>query len=89
MVSFFVVESIHLYLNYRFNICIIYLQLIILSVIYDVSIDSDAFLMTDFMNLKIKPTQSFKDTHRGKVYVHIFIERLLIYISVSIYVLCF
>jgi hypothetical protein len=89
MVSFFVVESIHPCLNYRFDICIIYLQLIILSVVYDVSIDSDAFLMTDFVNLKIKSAQSFKDTHRGKVCVHIFIERVLIYISVSIYVLCF
>jgi hypothetical protein len=26
----------------------------------DVPIDSDAFLVTDFMNLKIKPTQSFR-----------------------------
>jgi hypothetical protein len=39
----------------------------------DVSVDSDALLMTDFMNLKIKPAQSFRDGHRGRVYVRVFI----------------
>jgi hypothetical protein len=45
---------------------VLYLRLIIFSVEGDVSIDSVMLLMTDFMNLKIKPTQSFKDTHRGE-----------------------
>jgi hypothetical protein len=39
----------------------------------DVPIDSKTLLVTDFVNLKIKPTQSFRDTHRGRVYVYVFI----------------
>jgi hypothetical protein len=39
----------------------------------DVFIDGDGLLVTDFMNLKIKPTQSFKGAHRNRVYMHIFI----------------
>jgi hypothetical protein len=30
--------------------------------------------MTDFMNLKINSVQSFRDDHRGRMYVHVFIE---------------
>jgi hypothetical protein len=51
---------------------VLHLQLIILSVGGDVPIDSEALLMTDFMNLKIKPTQSFRDAHRGRVCVRVF-----------------
>jgi hypothetical protein len=29
--------------------------------------------VTDFMNLKMKPTQSFRVTHKGRVCVHVFI----------------
>jgi hypothetical protein len=39
----------------------------------DLPIDSEALLMTDFMNLKIKPAQSFRDAHRGRMCVHMFI----------------
>jgi hypothetical protein len=39
----------------------------------DVLIDSEAFLVTDFVNLKIKPAQSFGRTHRGRVCVRVFI----------------
>jgi hypothetical protein len=39
----------------------------------DVLIDSEAFLVTDFVNLKIKPAQSFGGTHRGRVCVRVFI----------------
>jgi hypothetical protein len=39
----------------------------------DVPIDSKALLMTDFVNLKIKPAQSFEGAHRGRVYVRVFI----------------
>jgi hypothetical protein len=35
----------------------------------DVSIDSEALLVTDFVNLKIKPAQSFRGTHRDRVCV--------------------
>jgi hypothetical protein len=30
--------------------------------------------MTDFVNLNIKPTQSFRDAHKGRIYVRIFLE---------------
>jgi hypothetical protein len=40
----------------------------------DVSIDNETLLVTDFVNLKIKSTQSFKDAHRDRVYVRVFIK---------------
>jgi hypothetical protein len=39
----------------------------------DVPIDSETFLVTDFVNLKIKPTQSYEDAHKGRVYVRVLI----------------
>jgi hypothetical protein len=48
-------------------------RLIILSVGDDVPVNSDAFLVTDFINLKIKAVQSFRDAHRDSVYVRVFI----------------
>jgi hypothetical protein len=53
---------------------VLYLWVIIFLVKGDVPIDSDVFLLTDFMNPKIKPTQSFKNVHKNKVYMYIFIE---------------
>jgi hypothetical protein len=47
----------------------LYLRLIILLVDGDVP----AFLVTDFMDLKIKPTQSFKCAHMDRVCVRVFI----------------
>jgi hypothetical protein len=40
----------------------------------DVFVDSETLLVTDFMNLKIKPTQSFKDAHKDRVYIHVIIR---------------
>jgi hypothetical protein len=40
----------------------------------DVFINSETFLVTDFMNLKIKPTQSFRYAHRDEKYVYVFIR---------------
>jgi hypothetical protein len=39
----------------------------------DVPVDIDALLMTDFVNFKIKPTQSFRGAHMGRVCVRVFI----------------
>jgi hypothetical protein len=50
-----------------------YLRLIILSVGGDVCVNSETFLVTDFVNLKIKPTQSFGGAHKGRVCVCVFI----------------
>jgi hypothetical protein len=41
--------------------------------------------VTDFMNLKIKPTQSFRGAHRGRVCVRVFIE-ISAHTCISIYV---
>jgi hypothetical protein len=51
----------------------LHLRLIILSVGGDVLVDSEALLVTDFVNLKIKPTQSFRCAHRNRVCVRVFI----------------
>jgi hypothetical protein len=53
--------------------CMLHLRLIILSVGADVPVDSEAFLVIDFINFKIKPTQSFKGAHRGRMCVRVFI----------------
>jgi hypothetical protein len=39
----------------------------------DVPVDNETLLVTDFMNLKIKPTQFFRCAHKGKMYEHVFI----------------
>jgi hypothetical protein len=43
---------------------VLYLRLIILLVVDDVLIDNETLLVTDFVNLKIKPAQSFRYAHR-------------------------
>jgi hypothetical protein len=49
-------------------------QLIILLVGDDIPVDSEAFLVTDFTNLKIKPTQSFRNVHSGSMRIYVFKE---------------
>jgi hypothetical protein len=64
----------------------LYLRLIILSVGCDVSINSEIFWMTDFVNLNIKPAQSFRSVHRDKMYIYVFIEmNIHTYISICVY----
>jgi hypothetical protein len=43
MVRFFVVEVNHLGLNLRFDVDVVYLRLIIISVVDDVLVDSETF----------------------------------------------
>jgi hypothetical protein len=64
---------------------VLYLRLIILSVRGDIPVDSDAFFMTDIVNLKIKPAQSFIVAHRGRMCVHVFIE-MSIRTCINIYI---
>jgi hypothetical protein len=40
---------------------------------YNVPVDSETRLVTDFVNLKIKLTQSFRSAHKCKMYVRMFI----------------
>jgi hypothetical protein len=39
----------------------------------DVLVDSDALLVTDFVNLKIKSAQSFECAHKSRMCVYVFI----------------
>jgi hypothetical protein len=64
---------------------VLYLWLIIFLVRGDILVDSDVFLMTDFVNLKIKSTQSFGCAHIGKMCVHIFIG-VSAHIHINIYI---
>jgi hypothetical protein len=50
---------------------VLYLRLNILSVGGDATVDSEVLLVTDFVNLKIKPAQSFRGAHRDKVCVRV------------------
>jgi hypothetical protein len=50
-------------------------------VIDDILVDSETFLVTDFVNLKIKPSQSFRDAHKDKMCIRVFIE-----VSIHIYI---
>jgi hypothetical protein len=55
-------------------------------VVDDVPIDNKTLLTIDFMNLKIKLAQSFKDAHIYRVYVHVFIwMRTHLCMSICIY----
>jgi hypothetical protein len=40
----------------------------------DVPVDNETLLVTDFVNLKIKSAQSFRDAYKGRVCVHVFIK---------------
>jgi hypothetical protein len=51
----------------------------------DVSVDNETFLVTDFINLKIKLVQSFEFVHMSKVYMYIFIG-VGAHIHMSIYI---
>jgi hypothetical protein len=64
---------------------VLHLQLIILSVRGDVPVNSEMFLVTDFMNLKIKSAQSFRDAHRDRMCVHVFI-RVSAHTHINIYI---
>jgi hypothetical protein len=50
---------------------LLHLRLIILSLGGDVPIDNESFLMTDFVNVNIKLTQSLKNAHTDKVCIRV------------------
>jgi hypothetical protein len=77
-------KLIYLGLNLRFNIGVVFMTNYFL-VRGDVLINNETLLMTDFVNLKIKLTQSFECAHIDRVYVHIFI-RVTVYTCINIYV---
>jgi hypothetical protein len=71
-------------LKLRFYMGILYLRLIILSVLDNVTIENELLLLTDFVNLKIKLNQSFKDAYKDRVYVRLFIRDIRMCMSIYI-----
>jgi hypothetical protein len=72
LIKLLVVELIRPCLNTRFDMRVVF-SLIIFLVDGDVHIDNKMLLVTDLVNLKIKPVQSFEYAPRYMVYVHVFI----------------
>jgi hypothetical protein len=70
--GFLRVELIYLDLNFRFDICIIFMINYFL-VRNDISVDSEILLVINFVNHKIKLTQSFEYAHKYRMCVHVFI----------------
>jgi hypothetical protein len=62
----------HITFYYHCSIGLVHIQ-IILSVEGDASVGSETFFITNFINLKIKPTQCFGGAHRGRMYMHAFV----------------
>jgi hypothetical protein len=72
LVRFLVVKLTYPDLNPRFDMRIIFTANYF-SVGGDIPVDSKMLLITDFIDLKIKPTQSFRCAHRNRVYMRAFI----------------
>jgi hypothetical protein len=66
LVRFLVVELTYSGLNAIFDMSVIFTANYFFRG-SDVSVDSDTFLVTDFVNLKIKSVQSFGGAHRNRV----------------------
>jgi hypothetical protein len=84
-----VVELIHPDSNPRFDIDVVFMANYSFSE-GDVPVgSSDASLMTDFINFKIKSAQSFRYIYRDKVYTHVFIgmSAHTLYIYIYIYII--
>jgi hypothetical protein len=72
LIRFLVAELIHSGSNSKFDMSVTFMTNYFL-VGDDVPVDSETLLVTDFVNLKIKPTQSFRDAHRDRLCVRAFI----------------
>jgi hypothetical protein len=79
LVRFLVVKLTHSSLNLIFDMSIVFMANYFFNRRRRL-IDDETFLMTDFVNLKIKPAQSFRSAHRSRIYVHMFIEIVFIHI---------
>jgi hypothetical protein len=84
---FLVAELANSGLNYRFDMDVVFTTNNLLVVV-DVPVDREMLLMTNFMNLKIKLTQSFNSIYRGRMYVCVHKVSVHIYMSIYIYIMC-
>jgi hypothetical protein len=73
LVRFLVVKLTHPDSNARFDMGIVFTANHSFSG-SDVPVDSDAFLVTGFVNFKIKSAQSFRGAHRARMCVRVFIR---------------
>jgi hypothetical protein len=73
LIRFLVVELTHPDSNPIFDMGITFTANYSFSERQRVPVDSEALLMADFVNFKIKSAQSFKYAHRVRVYVRVFI----------------
>jgi hypothetical protein len=71
LVRFIVVKLTHPGSNHKFDMCVAFTANYSLG--DDVPVDSETLLMTDFVNLKIKPLQSFGGAHKNMVCIRVFI----------------
>jgi hypothetical protein len=85
LVRFLMVKLIHQDLNLIFEMCVIFKANYSFSG-GDVPIDSEILLVTNFVNLKIKLTQSFRYAHRYRMYVFIGMSTHT-YISMCVYII--
>jgi hypothetical protein len=67
------INLIHPGLNSRFDIAVAFTANYYLSGRRH-PVDSETFLMTVFVNLKIKPTQSFGGAYNDRIYMCVFIK---------------
>jgi hypothetical protein len=74
--SIFLVELIYLFLNPIFDMCIIF-NVNYFLVKCDIFINT--FLMTYFINLKIKSVQYFRCNHKNKVYIYKYLHLYCVY----------
>jgi hypothetical protein len=75
LVKFLMVELTHTSLNPKFNMSVVFMINYFFSGRRRPVDDSETTLLViDFMNLKIKSTQSFKYVYRSKLYVYVLIE---------------
>jgi hypothetical protein len=65
------VELIYTGLNSRFGIGVVFMTNYFFSG-GDIPIDSDALLVTNFLNLNINLIQSFRCAHNNRICVHVF-----------------
>jgi hypothetical protein len=84
---FLVVELTNSGLNYRFDMNVVFTTNNLL-VVDNVPVDREMLLVTDFMNLKIKSTQSFSSVYRGRMCVCIHKASVHMYMSIYIYTMC-
>jgi hypothetical protein len=80
----FLVKLIHSGSNSRFDVGVTYLRLIILSVVDDIPINSDT-LFDRLCESQIKPIQSFRGTHKGRMCICVFIGACA-HMCISIYI---